>query len=63
MIAEIKPPKTKLELISALNGLQIDKIVVCDSISKAETAELKRDVERMIENNQKSVSVILVREK
>ena len=55
-------PKSKPDLIRAIQNTKISQFVVKDAIAKSDTQGIKRDLDQFIGNNTKSVSVIFIKE-
>ena len=55
-------PKSKPDLIRAIQNTKISQFVVKDAIAKSDTQGIKRDLDTFIGNNTKSVSVIFIKE-
>ena len=55
-------PKSKPDLIRAIQNTKISQFVVKDAIAKSDTQGIKRDLDTFIGNNSKSVSVIFIKE-
>jgi hypothetical protein len=55
-------PKSKPDLIRAIQNTKISQFVIKDAIAKSDTQGIKRDLDTFIGNNTKSVSVIFIKE-
>ena len=55
-------PKSKPDLIRAIQNTKISQFVVKDAIAKSDTQGIKRELDQFIGNNTKSVSVIFIKE-
>ena len=56
-------PKTKIELIGALQKAHINKFVIRENVVKSDVNALRRDFEAFIGNGKKAVTVIIVKER
>ena len=55
-------PKSKPDLIRAIQNTKISQFVVKDAVAKTDTQGIKRELDQFIGNNTKSVSVIFIKE-
>jgi hypothetical protein len=62
MLTKQTPPKTKNELMTAIRQASVDKIAVMDSVTSADAANMKIELDTFIRSaGTKPVSVVFLR--